>query len=171
MVSGFCQKSSAISKQMCHCFKNVWSYRAPNIAWGLINFHPYKMVMVQAINVQDVNRKTLCEFLLNAVDYNVLDHFRMMDVANFHVCGNVDSQNCPYWATENPHDIHQKALHSEKFIVWCCVASFGVTDPYFFENEAGRAGTVNSACYTEMLRPFLEPELQSLGVETETLWF
>jgi hypothetical protein len=129
------------------------------------------MVMVQAINDQGVDQKTLCEFLLNAVYYNVLDHVLMMDESNFHICGNVDSQNCRYWATENPHDIHQKTLRSEKFIVWCGVASFGVTGPYFFENEADRAVTVNSARYNEMLRPFLEPELQSLGVEMQTVWF
>jgi len=46
-----------------------------------------------------------------------------------------------------------------------------VTGPYFFEDEVGRAVTVNSACYTEMLHTFLEPELQSLGVETQTLRF
>jgi hypothetical protein len=43
--------------------------------------------------------------------------------------------------------------------------------PYFFEDEAGRAITVNSARYTEMLSTFLEPELQRLGVENQTLWF
>ena len=43
--------------------------------------------------------------------------------------------------------------------------------PYFFEDEAGRAVTVNSSRYTEMLGTFLEPELQRLGVENETLWF
>jgi hypothetical protein len=46
-----------------------------------------------------------------------------------------------------------------------------VISPYFFEDEAGRAVTVNSARYTEMLCTFLEPELQRLGVETQTLWF
>ena len=50
-------------------------------------------------------------------------------------------------------------------------ASFGVIGPYFFEHEASRAVTVNSARYTQMLRTFLEPELQRLGVETLTLWF
>jgi hypothetical protein len=31
-----------------------------------LNFHPYKMIMVQAINDEDtVNRKTICEVLLN----------------------------------------------------------------------------------------------------------
>jgi hypothetical protein len=46
-----------------------------------------------------------------------------------------------------------------------------VTGPYSFEDEAGRAVTVNSARYTEMLRTFLEPELQRLGIENQTLWF
>jgi hypothetical protein len=41
--------------------------------------------------------------------------------------------------------------------------------PYFFEDEAGRAVTINSAGYIEMLRTFLEPELQRPGVETQTL--
>jgi hypothetical protein len=55
--------------------------------------------------------------------------------------------------------------------VWCGVASFGVVGPYFFEDVAGRTVTVNSACYTGMLRTNLEPELQRLGVETQTLGF
>jgi hypothetical protein len=42
-----------------------------------------------------------------------------------------------------------------------------VIGPYFFEDEAGRAVTVNSARYTVMLCTFL----QRLGVETQTLWF
>jgi hypothetical protein len=93
----------------------------------------------------------------------------MTDEENFHLRGNVNSQNSCYWATENPCDIHQKPLHSEKVIIWCGVASFGVIGPCFFEDEAGRAVTVNSAHYTEMLDAFLEPELQRLGVETQTL--
>jgi len=94
----------------------------------------------------------------------------MTDEANFHLCGN-NSQNSRYWATENPRDSHQKHLHSEKVIVWCGAASFGVIGPYFFEDEAGRAVTVNSARYTETLRTVLEPELQRLGVENQSLWF
>jgi hypothetical protein len=113
-----------------------------------LNFHPYKMVMVQVINDQDtVHQKTVCEVLLNALYDDDLNHVLMMDEANFHLCSNANSQNCHYWATENPRDIRQKPLHSEKVIVWCGVASFGVTGPYFFEDEVGRAVTVNSARY------------------------
>jgi hypothetical protein len=130
------------------------------------------MVMVQAINDEDtVNWKTVCEALLNTLGNDDFNHILMMDEANFHLCGNVNSQNCRYWATEDPRVIHQTPLHSEKVMVWCGVASFGVIGPYFFEDEAGRAVTVNSACYTETLCTFLEPELQRLGVETQTLWF
>ena len=71
-----------------------------------------------------------------------------MDEGDFYLCGNVNSQNCHYWAIQKPRDIHQKPLHSEKVIVWCGVASFGVISTYFFEDEAGRTVTVNSPCYT-----------------------
>jgi hypothetical protein len=43
--------------------------------------------------------------------------------------------------------------------------------PYFFEDETGRVVTVNSAHNIKMPRTFLEPELQRLGVEIQTLWF
>jgi len=47
-----------------------------------LNFHPYKMVMVQAINNQDiVNRKTVCDVL----DNDDLNHVLMTDEANFHL--------------------------------------------------------------------------------------
>jgi len=108
---------------------------------------------------------------LNILDNNNLNHVLMTDEANSHLCGNVNSQNCRYWATENAHDIHQKPLHSSKLIVWCGVASFGVIGSYFFEDKAGRPITVNSARYSEMLRTFLEPELQRLGFENQTVWF
>jgi hypothetical protein len=72
----------------------------------------------------------------------------MTDEVNFHLHGNASCQNCRCWATENPRDIHQKPLHSAKVIVWCGVASFGVISPYFFEDEAGRAVTENSARYS-----------------------
>ena len=94
----------------------------------------------------------------------------MTTEANFHLCGNVNSQNCRYWATKNLRDIQQKPLLSEK-IVRCGVASFGVIGPNSFEHEAGRAVTENSVPYTEMLRTFLELELQRLGIEIQTLLF
>ena len=108
---------------------------------------------------------------MNSLDNDNLIHVLMMDEANLYHCGNIDSQNCCYWATENPRDIHQKPLHSGKVIVWFGAASFAVISHCFFEDEVCRAVTANSAHYTEMFCTFLEPELQRLGAETQTLWF
>ena len=67
------------------------------------------MVTVRAINDQDtVYRKTVCEALLNAVQCDDFKHVFMTDEANFHLCGNVSSQSCRYWANENPREIQQQ---------------------------------------------------------------
>jgi hypothetical protein len=66
-----------------------------------LNFHPYKMVMIQAINDQDiVNGITFGDVLLTALDNDDLNHVLMMDEANFYLCGNVNSQIGCYWTTE-----------------------------------------------------------------------
>jgi len=84
------------------------------------------MVMVQAINNQDtVNRKTVCNVILNALNNDDLNHILVADEANFHLCDSVNSQNCRCWVTENLRDIHQNPLHSEKGIVWCDVEFLG----------------------------------------------
>jgi hypothetical protein len=49
--------------------------------------------------------------------------------------------------------------------VWCGGEKFGVMDPYFFDDEDGRAVTVTSARYVEMLRNFLTPERSRRGIE------
>jgi hypothetical protein len=78
-----------------------------------LNFHTYKMVMVQALSDQDmINRKTVCEDLSNAVRNDNINHVLMTDESNFHLFGCSNSQNCRYGATENPRDIHQQPLHS-----------------------------------------------------------
>jgi hypothetical protein len=137
-----------------------------------LNFLPHKMVMCEAINDQDtVYRKILCEVRLNALDNDDLKPVLMTGEANFHLCGNVNSQNCQYCTTRNPRNNHQKTLHSKKVIVWCGVASFGVMGPYFLEDDAGRAVKLNSARHSEMLRTFPEQVLQRLGVETQTFRF
>ncbi|GBP12630.1 hypothetical protein EVAR_10285_1 [Eumeta japonica] len=43
--------------------------------------------------------------------------------------------------------------------------------PYFFENERGRAVTVNSERYVEMLDDFFVPELQNFPGYNQRTWF
>jgi hypothetical protein len=96
------------------------------------------VVVVQALNDQNtVTQKIVCKDILKAVGENDINHILMMDDTNFHLCGHVNIQDCLYWTTANIRDIHQEPLYSEKVVVWCGVASFGLIGPYFFADRAG----------------------------------
>jgi hypothetical protein len=83
------------------------------------------------------------------------------DEAHFRLSGCVNKQNFRYWSEENLQQLHPRPFRNARSIVWCGLANFGVTGPYFFEDEDGRAVTVTSARYVEILRNFFTPELSS----------
>lgn len=135
-----------------------------------LRFHPYKIQVVHKILPQDLPaRIQFCRTFLDVLNPNVLNLI-MSDEAHFHLSGYVNKQNFRYWAAEQPQQIHEQPLHSEKVTVWCGVSAFGILGPYFFE-ENDRAVTVTSQRYLEMLQNFLLAELQQLGVENNVLWF
>jgi len=68
----------------------------------------------------------------------------------------VNKQNFCYWSQANPRALHEKPLHSQKVTVWCIMSASGIIRPYFFENEAGNAVTVNADRYVEMLQNFTQ---------------
>ena len=82
----------------------------------------------------------------------------MSDEAHFNLSGEVNKQNLRYWANENPLNIHEKPLHSERVTVWCAIGIFGIIGPYFFEDENGATVTVNAERYIHMLNTFLRPQ-------------
>ncbi|KAJ4428288.1 hypothetical protein ANN_24306 [Periplaneta americana] len=65
---------------------------------------------------------------------------------------------------------HEKPLHAQKVTVWCAVSSTGIIGPFFFENEAGNAVTVNSVRYVEMIQNFFTPQLAHFPVSENTLF-
>ena len=93
----------------------------------------------------------------------------MSDKAHFHLNSTVNKQNCHYWSPDNPHNIHQWPLHSDRVTVWCAVAPFGIIGPYFFE-ENGVTVTVNSAHYIEVITNFLQPELCWRRINCTNVW-
>ncbi|KAJ4437439.1 hypothetical protein ANN_17583 [Periplaneta americana] len=136
-----------------------------------LHFHPYKIVTVQELSERDKRtRSVCCNELLTTVNDQVLNQLLMTDEANFHVCGYVNTHNCRFWASDNPQEMHERPLHSEKVVVWCGVASFGIIGPYFFEDGEGRAVTVTSQRYINMLQTFLAPELRQ-RVIADVTWF
>jgi hypothetical protein len=65
--------------------------------------------------------------------------------------------------------IHEKPLHAQRATVWCGFWAGGLIGPYFFENEAGNAVTVNGVRYCNMITEFLWPQLD--GMDMEDMWF
>ena len=68
------------------------------------NFHPYKIAIVQNLNVRDVpNRRISSEQLLEMLnDDGVIITLLMTDEARFHLSGYNNKENYRYWAPENP---------------------------------------------------------------------
>lgn len=132
-----------------------------------LKFHPYKMVLVQELSQQDwQNRCHACELLIGNLPQDALVFFS--DEAHFHISGCVNKQNMRYWSGENPREIHERPLHSDRVTVWCAISMEGIIGPYFFE-ENDRAVTVNSERYVNMIQQFLEPEIQQMNVGL--VWF
>ena len=91
------------------------------------------------------------------------------DEAHFEIGGHVNKQNCRIWCEENPRIIHEKPLYPKRVTVWCALWYGGVIGPYFFEDAAGQAVTVNGDRYREMITGFLWPELKN--IDLEDMWF
>jgi hypothetical protein len=89
------------------------------------------------------------------------------DKAHFHLSGCVYKQNFWYWAENNPWQLHEWPLHSQRVTIWCAAADFGVIGLYFFEDR--ETVTVISDHYVQMLRNFLEPKLNERG--NPAVWF
>jgi len=118
------------------------------------------------------NRRISSEQLLEMQkDDCVINTVLITDEAHFHLSGYVNKQNYRYWPRENPQEIHQRPLHSERLTVWCGIASVGVLGPYFFEDDEGVAVTVTSERHVVMLSIFCEPELSGRGIDLSSVWF
>ena len=138
-----------------------------------LNFHPYKLQIAQALKQQDCEqRRQFCETMLTILQDNQpqVNNLWMSDEAHFHLSGYVNKQNFRYWAEENPCLLHEKPLHAQKVTVWCAMSARGIIGPYFYENEAGSAVTVNAERYVEMINNFFTPQLARFAVNDQTLF-
>lgn len=137
-----------------------------------LGLHPYKVQLTQELKPNDHRqRREFAEWALEQLEVD--PHFGrkiiFSDEAHFWLSGFVNKQNCRIWSDENPQEIHQVPLHSEKVTVWCAFWSGGIIGPYFFENANEVALTVNSERYRVMIRDFLWPTVD--GMDLRNTWF
>ena len=93
----------------------------------------------------------------------------MSDEAHFHLSGFVNKQNCRFWGTHNPQNLHKRSLHPLRVTVLCGITARKIYGPYFFENAAGASVTINGDRYRTMLQDFLFPLLPADN--NNGIWF
>ena len=83
--------------------------------------------------------------------------------------GYVNKLNCRIWGTENPHAYIEKPTRPKRATVWCGFWSRGIIGPFFFENEQGKAVTINGDYYRAMLNDFLLTKIEEEDITN--FWF
>ena len=96
------------------------------------------------------------------VDAGFSSKIILSDEAHFRLDGFVDRQNCRVWGSEKPRAISEKRMHPRRVTVRRGFWPGGVVGPCFFENEAGRAATVNGARYRDAITRFFLPKLDDI---------
>jgi hypothetical protein len=132
-----------------------------------LHLHAYKIQLTQEVKPTDhVQHREFVNWVLEnqKVDGIFSKKIIFSDEAHFQLDGYMNTQNCRIWGAENPRVIHEKPSHA-RAIVWCGFWAGRVMGPYFFENEAGNAVTVNGVHYHNMITEFLWPQLDIMDME------
>ena len=93
------------------------------IVRNILRCYPCKIANVQVLLPSDLaaSETFALEFLVRIeVDNDWLWKIVWTDEAHFHLTGDVNTQNCRIWTTENSLATHPVPLHPEKVSVRCC---------------------------------------------------
>ncbi|XP_055307310.1 uncharacterized protein LOC129571528, partial [Sitodiplosis mosellana] len=129
-------------------------------------------VLTQELEPMDHgNRRDLVEWVKGkeAADADFLKKVIFSDEAHFHLNGYVNRQNCRFWGSENPRETEEVSAHPARCTVWCGLWAGGIIGPYFFENDDGRAVSINGERYREMLQYFFWSEIEDMDLSD--MWF
>jgi hypothetical protein len=139
-------------------------------------WHPFKVHLVQELSDDDPDRRMqFSEILMDKCNNDPLFAKTVIfsDESTFTLNGEVNRQNCRYWAKENPKWMREHhTQYPQKINVWAGIVRNKIIGPYFFD------GTVNGPTYLQFLVNFLIPTLRNFfpsasipGNIDETLWY
>lgn len=127
-----------------------------------LHFHPYHMLVRQALSEQDKQRRvTFCQWF-QAQPQNFLQNITIGDEACFTLCGQVNSRNVICYAPKGdpPLDfVFEKRDVRNKLTVWLGIVGNGqIVGPFFFE------GNVDGENYLNMINNDVAPVLDDIDV-------
>lgn len=126
------------------------------------NFHPFKPKFVHKLEDGDGDHRL--EFCL-LMGERIMDHrffyqnILFSDESTFSTNGVVSTQNCRFWAQNNPNfRIRTRSQRFKKVNVWCGMLYNRIIGPYFLN-------TLNQNTYLEILENFVMTELEEESLE------
>lgn len=124
---------------------------------------PYKPIFVHKLEEGDPARRL--EFCL-LIGEQVMQrryfykNIFFSDESTFTTNGVVSTQNCRYWAKENPHfTLVTNSQRYKKVNVWCGIMYDKIVGPYFFGTN------LNQTSYLDLLENFLLPVLDEVNLQ------
>ena len=90
-----------------------------------LKLYPYKVQVLEQLITSDFSKRVnYCQWFLRAINDNpsMLDILFFSDEAWFQLDGYVNSQNCRFGSSDNPHQFIETPLHSAKIGVWCAMS-------------------------------------------------
>lgn len=142
----------------------------------LEKWHPYKIQLVHELNEDDPDRRMqFCQILMDMCHTfpRHVENILFSDESTFTLTGQVNRQNCRYWAKENPRWMREQyTQYPAKVCVWAGIVRNRIIGPYFLEE------TLNGPRYLDFLQQQLIPNLRNLFpsstnpmLHDENLWF
>ena len=92
------------------------------------------------------------------------------DESQFHLSGLVNKTHCVFWGSSKPDYVLERPLHSERFTVWMVISAHGIVGPLIFEDNQGKAQTVTSCRYLNILKKFVA-RLRRRNITLKIQWF
>ena len=119
-----------------------------------LHLKSYKLQTFQNLSNNDKERRLdFCQMIKNMTGTGQMDIKTIIfsDESHIYLNGFMNKQNFRKWSPTKPVGVFDKPLHSPKVTVWCGLSSNRVYGPYFFQDPDGKALTVTSDTYIEML--------------------
>ena len=136
-----------------------------------LDLFPYRIQVMQELTKAQMKKRLEMAIWFAEKIEDVNDWIKRVwfsDEAHFLLSGHVNSKNAVYWGLSKPDEVLQKPLHSVKCTAWVAMSATGIIGPFWFQDDRGKAQTVTTVRYLEVLEKFWA-DLPASG--KRTAWF
>jgi len=136
------------------------SYSSVRKVTKIHKWHPYKVKILHELHEDDFDRRIqFCEEIIALCEGNdsQLGNICFSDECTFFLNGFVNTQNCRYWAPENPHVfVEGNSQWPQKLNVWAGIFGDTIVGPLFID------GNLNGDVYHNLLQEYIHPLIVDL---------